>query len=670
MKKRFKFSPEKVLQVADPPDLMISFEDINVDNALDILQYSQPEERNHVLTFMDYLGSYFLQLPAFTDLPLDCSRCLLSRNGLNAVAEEIGLLFSVRILYLSMAEVASVLVPSGLMEQNELLDLFKYLSSAKAGPPPISLAKYNSEARRPAKPPLSWRWTCGGCKGENVQARTLCSLCGGERDQAMLHPPLRLGRTGSQLDAKEGQAAFSALSEGWICGPCTLRNSIEDLHCIACMSPRPLLLSPAGPKAKDGVLEEIIAGVRSLSLPDGKRDPSQTTGLADGKRGPSQSTGQPAVSHHTYRRKRVAAQDGLLPDCLQCSLRHRHDTQLSVPVLPGLGFHCMAHVGKYGDPYHIAQPLVLLELPVQISRLLPAVRSALYFIPEPQEPAIANQDVTPSAQEGKMEVGGGQPREGRPEPQPCVQFLLIVHDLLLTEEGDSGKDGEESRRIVNIVPHPWVFQDLPFASDIEATRNIGIGLFECEGISYPSFVESEGAAEASGVAPIGRMATRSISLHDMSFSPDNCQILLVEAHQVYWFYSVLCFEDRRLVTFHVIPGNIASQTLLKGLAARAQYVESFLYGLQELTQQGLQRFPVEDSSRTGPSSSSSSSSSASSSSLSSSSSPSPSSSSPPSSGRPALAAEALWRSAAGLDMLAQQLARLLEDTLRADRQIP
>eukprot|EP00456_Euglypha_rotunda_P075409 TRINITY_DN69772_c0_g1_i3.p1 TRINITY_DN69772_c0_g1~~TRINITY_DN69772_c0_g1_i3.p1 ORF type:complete len:159 (-),score=23.41 TRINITY_DN69772_c0_g1_i3:10-438(-) len=49
----------------------------------------------------------------------------------------------------------------------------------------------------------------------------------------------------------------------------------------------------------------------------------------------------------------------------QTSIRHPGTDPLSVPTFSGLGWWAIPHLGRYGDPYEISFPLLLVELPVK-----------------------------------------------------------------------------------------------------------------------------------------------------------------------------------------------------------------------------------------------------------------------------------------------------------------
>ena len=165
------------------------------------------------------------------------------------------------------------------------------------------------------------------------------------------------------------------------------------------------------------------------------------------------------------------------------------------PIFGAFGYHCVPHIGVYGDEYTPALPIALVSFTVsdgQYDALLPPSVAAILW--KCEDRAL----IVPGRVELLLHIHSGIVR------QPCSHFLC-------------DRDNE-----FNLMAHPWIFaaDDVANGSD-EISARAFIGVFEPCGVEErhrgPLCQEQLGA-------PIGWLADLEVLLHDRRFSPHNATL--------------------------------------------------------------------------------------------------------------------------------------------------
>jgi hypothetical protein len=200
----------------------------------------------------------------------------------------------------------------------------------------------------------------------------------------------------------------------------------------------------------------------------------------------------------------------------QVSLR-RHaprDEPLGVGVFPGLGYHCLPQLGRYGHEYDPTPPIALIELPDD-------------FIDQQRLPASVLAAIAPDRARGIE-----------------IEFYVALHARRgLVDDAE----GEATR--VNVMAHMWAFSHAHFDPSVRVEDLIEIGVFDPFGaasanprgghinninINDDAKVDADADADGAGDAvPFHRLGRRVQCVHDLRFSPDNCHLHLVrpQAHR-------------------------------------------------------------------------------------------------------------------------------------------
>ena len=156
-------------------------------------------------------------------------------------------------------------------------------------------------------------------------------------------------------------------------------------------------------------------------------------------------------------------------------------------IIPGgLGFHCHPHIGIYGQDFTPAFPLVAISLPPTERRLS---SSSLCLPPE-----------VLSFVKSKKDVQYYFLIHSYPGKRPCQKFTCNRNDE------------------INLMLHPFIFQDDAIDTEYASIRNVQVGAFATEGV-HSTHLDLE-----DGGVPFEKLEQRTVAIHDMCFSPCNLHI--------------------------------------------------------------------------------------------------------------------------------------------------
>ena len=156
-------------------------------------------------------------------------------------------------------------------------------------------------------------------------------------------------------------------------------------------------------------------------------------------------------------------------------------------IIPGgLGFHCHPHIGIYGQDFTPAFPLVAISLPPTERRLS---SSSLCLPPE-----------VLSFVKSKKDVQYYFLIHSYPGKRPCQKFTCNRNDE------------------INLMLHPFIFQDDAIDTEYASIRNVQVGAFATEGV-HSTHLDLEDCG-----VPFEKLEQRTVAIHDMCFSPCNLHI--------------------------------------------------------------------------------------------------------------------------------------------------
>src|SRR3989338_8921579 len=164
-------------------------------------------------------------------------------------------------------------------------------------------------------------------------------------------------------------------------------------------------------------------------------------------------------------------------------------------------------------------------------------------------------------------------------------------DVERAGEPDRGRESEYKRvfpHTVNLMFHCWLYPDFDmFRGDRPRRGQVECGVFEADGASeHPSCADPvmSGPREAFSGAPFGKLGKRDIFVHDISFSPENNQIVLDPAEPVASFFSVgrSNLKPFPIVTLHVLAMTEAEDDRLQALVAACSTLREVLSKLESL----------------------------------------------------------------------------------------
>jgi hypothetical protein len=224
-----------------------------------------------------------------------------------------------------------------------------------------------------------------------------------------------------------------------------------------------------------------------------------------------------------------------------------HDP-LPLRLFPNFGLHCCTALGVYSQDYDVSLPLVLLELKTSTSLLsvLPAPLAKLHF----------------------------------------DRLFVVVHEQLDASECQHFTCS--SRREINVIVHPFVFADLEsFDSDIDVQRVAECGVFTYGGDGGAKTVSAchQDIDELYRGMSIDCVQKRCVSMHNMSFSPHNCQLRLDDdvgdvPHR--FFAYVRAPDARAALSLHIVPVNAEMAKRMVDAVVAADTLDSLLAKLGAL----------------------------------------------------------------------------------------
>jgi hypothetical protein len=287
----------------------------------------------------------------------------------------------------------------------------------------VCIQHYNFHPRVPRLPPKTWSWKCSGsCKNTYSQlARTLCSGCVGERKKTdvclpyVLTAPTTTTTTynshqsnsgNDSLLMEDGEVALqddsvpiavpltNVLIGAWNCGMCTLENLPGAFMCCVCDTPNPAMFGGEGSSeskqqpdstpfvaevAPDGMWLCGLCSVANLNSAtrciacnclkpnnNNSMDSKGNINMSVQGQGIGQELQDMNPHGHSWRRK--LAIDNIYEADIKpfhISLRNPISKNIGIPVMKGIGWLALPHLGIYGDPYEISQPILVVDMPVQ-----------------------------------------------------------------------------------------------------------------------------------------------------------------------------------------------------------------------------------------------------------------------------------------------------------------
>eukprot|EP01096_Ripella_sp_DP13-Kostka_P000258 TRINITY_DN10334_c0_g2_i1.p1 TRINITY_DN10334_c0_g2~~TRINITY_DN10334_c0_g2_i1.p1 ORF type:complete len:325 (+),score=114.66 TRINITY_DN10334_c0_g2_i1:25-999(+) len=255
-------------------------------------------------------------------------------------------------------------------------------------------------------------------------------------------------------------------------------------------------------------------------------------------------------------------------DAFQIALTEKDDEEdvINLELFDQLGYHCVPHLGVYGDNYDPFVPFVLVKLPTE--NLFKRAQRARDH-PESQ------QDIE------------GLPASlvSRLDHNPLVlnDCFVMIHPRPIRSECQHLTCSETNE--INLMFHTWVFQGMKLDSE-ETCNVIHVGAFECEGI-FPTHMEAQD--EAYRGTPIEETGPRLLILHFSKFSPLNNQIKMADDVPYYSFFSFaqlgpLFHPTKQVITFHLLPGSDELESTLRDVVRRSSSVLDLLEKLSSVSE--------------------------------------------------------------------------------------
>eukprot|EP00455_Lapot_gusevi_P006620 TRINITY_DN12826_c0_g1_i1.p1 TRINITY_DN12826_c0_g1~~TRINITY_DN12826_c0_g1_i1.p1 ORF type:complete len:271 (+),score=17.51 TRINITY_DN12826_c0_g1_i1:58-870(+) len=203
-------------------------------------------------------------------------------------------------------------------------------------------------------------------------------------------------------------------------------------------------------------------------------------------------------------------------NAFQLSLRDPTQDPLPLQFFDVLGYLCIPHCGIYGEGYEPFTSLALIELPIEnLQETLPA--------------SLFRDLELETANEVRFFISIlKQPTRG-----PCQHFTC------------------ESFSEMNLMFHAWCFPDAPFEPSTVVNEVVMMGVFDTHGIApaHQNVVET-----AAGMS-FDRFSAKDVCMHYQCFSPCNAQVSLQDDVDFHHFFAAAKHENRRVITFFVMPAN-------------------------------------------------------------------------------------------------------------------
>ena len=208
-----------------------------------------------------------------------------------------------------------------------------------------------------------------------------------------------------------------------------------------------------------------------------------------------------------------------------------HPTVTPPARFSGLGFHTHPHLGVYGDTFLPFFPSIALSLPATPT-LLSSARLGL-------SQAVLTEILADSTTQQQHDDHSDL------KVMSKVEYYFLLHSGV--QRGPCQKFICSRDDEINLMLHPFVFQDSTFTSDLVSVRKARVGLFAPEGV-FPAHLDLQ-----DGGVPFHQLEERTVAIHDQSFSPCNMHIRLDFTKEICYFVTVVSYEQRWVVTLHAVP---------------------------------------------------------------------------------------------------------------------
>ncbi|GAB5359356.1 hypothetical protein AAMO2058_000537100 [Amorphochlora amoebiformis] len=162
-----------------------------------------------------------------------------------------------------------------------------------------------------------------------------------------------------------------------------------------------------------------------------------------------------------------------------------------------------------------------------------------------------------------------------------TRFFVAIHEKLdekyvrRADGEEGGGEGGEFWR-VNVAVHMWRFPFFQFGVEDQTNAPVNIGLYDTEGLLAP---ETCGALDDPEILLESQMREQEVCIHDRHFSPNNCVILVDRAAAYASFFLLASYDDRRVISFHILPIQERVARALEGVTSTASHVEVVLESL-------------------------------------------------------------------------------------------
>ena len=209
----------------------------------------------------------------------------------------------------------------------------------------------------------------------------------------------------------------------------------------------------------------------------------------------------------------------------QLSLRTYPCDPLQIRVVSGVEYLAIPHIRMFGGNYNPFPCRMLLEL-----------------------------NDTPFS--GPVEIAHAIAGKGE------IEFYFVVHENLLVDE---------SRCRINAMMHMWAFSHVYFDDTLIVSDNVEIGLFcpsngvvECSDAMYDSL---------TGPIPFHRLSKRVLISHHGACLPNNADFEVDSRPYFLTFYLVCAYNNRCVVSYHVIPNKRVQGALFHAMEESASLSE-------------------------------------------------------------------------------------------------
>jgi len=221
---------------------------------------------------------------------------------------------------------------------------------------------------------------------------------------------------------------------------------------------------------------------------------------------------------------------------------------LHVEIFDVLGFHCIPHLGVYGDNYLPCSPMILIQLPA-IQQILhqQLPKEMIDIIMQhinSEEKIISNIEMYISCC-------------SRPIPSECQKFMCSNFNE------------------VNMMYHAWTAPSIRFSKDLLVSEQVEMGLFNCDGIK-PVHQNLKDA----GIS-FGTISERSVVIHNSCFSPENAQFQLEEVKSCS-FFSLAKHKQRMVSVLHIFPTTLAMEDDFQNTIYKCSTLQQLISGIQIL----------------------------------------------------------------------------------------